>query len=136
MSKHREKLVLYSSRSDFGQPSYKGDAGKTDEDLEFFIDNKGNDENEDEKIDDSMNDVFVAAARAMRSDANGSGKKRKEISVEKKKDGVKFQRRNLVLVDHSGSRSGESSSSSEKDDSESASEVEDPDSDEDEDDLE
>ncbi|KAL7586483.1 hypothetical protein Lser_V15G38875 [Lactuca serriola] len=129
MSKHREKLVLYSSRSDFGQPSYKGDEGKTDEDLEFFIDNKGNDENEEEKIDDSMNDVFVAAAHAMRSDANGSGKKRKEISVEKKKDGVKFQRQNLVLVDHSG----ENSSLSEKeDDSESASEVEDPDSDSDE----
>lgn len=95
----------------------------------FFIGNKGNDENEDEKIDDSMNDVFVAAAHAMRSDANGSGKKRKEISVEKKKDGVKFQRQNLVLVDHSG----ENSSLSEKeDDSESASEVEDPDSDSDE----
>lgn len=111
MSKHRERLVGYSSRMDLDQPSSE----KTDNSLLFFIDDKGNDE--DENINDSMNDVFVAAAREMQS-----GKKRKE-SKKKKKDGVKFQRYNL-----SGSRSvGEF----ENDDSDSASEVEDPDSDED-----
>ncbi|KAI3782807.1 hypothetical protein L2E82_12864 [Cichorium intybus] len=120
MSKYRERLVLYTSKSDVGQPS-----GKTDQDLLFFIDNKGNDEDEDEKIDDSMNDVFVAAAHAMRSGTNGNGKKRKETSVEKKKDGVKFQRH------HSGPRSGEKTRSIGNDDSGSGSEVEDPDSDSD-----
>ncbi|KAI3507776.1 hypothetical protein L1887_22770 [Cichorium endivia] len=40
--------------------------------------NKGNIEDEDDKIDDSMNDVFVAAAHVMRSGTNGNWKKRKE----------------------------------------------------------
>ncbi|KAL4571848.1 hypothetical protein LXL04_018613 [Taraxacum kok-saghyz] len=120
MSNHREKLVLYSSRSvDFGQPS-----GEMDEDLVFFIDNKGNDENEDEKVDDLMNDVFVKAAYDMRSDVKGSGKKRKEIGGERDKNGVKFQRHEVI----SGS---DASSASEKEDSGSGSEVEDPDSDDD-----
>ncbi|KAI3772809.1 hypothetical protein L6452_04003 [Arctium lappa] len=112
MSKHRERLVGYSSRMDLDQPSSE----KTDNSLLFFIDNKGNDDDDDENINDSMNDVFVAAAREMQS-----GKKRKESK--KKKDGAKFQRYNLL-----GSRSvGEF----DNDDSDSASEVEDPDSDED-----
>ncbi|KAI3711330.1 hypothetical protein L2E82_41333 [Cichorium intybus] len=34
----------------------------------------------------SMKDVFVAAAHAMRYGTNGNGKKRKETSVEKNKD--------------------------------------------------
>ncbi|KAJ9547904.1 hypothetical protein OSB04_020447 [Centaurea solstitialis] len=112
MSKHRERLVGYSSKMDLDQPSSK----KTDNSLLFFIDNKGNNEDEDENINDSMNDVFVAAAREMQS-----GKKRKE--AEKKNDGVKFQRHNI-----SGSRSV---AELEKDVSDSASEVDDPDSDED-----
>lgn len=127
MSKHHARLVSYCSSSALDQPSYKPDARKADDDLVFFIDNKGNDE--DEKIDDSMNDAFVAAARSIQSDANESGKKRKETSVKKKKDQVKFQRYNLV--DHLGSKSGERRGLLDKDDSRSASEVEDPDSDED-----
>ncbi|KVI12199.1 uncharacterized protein LOC112505121 [Cynara cardunculus var. scolymus] len=111
MSKHRERLVRHSSRLDLDQPSSE----KTDNNLLFFIDNKGNDE--DENINDSMNDVFVAAAHEMQS-----GKKRKEIKT-KDKDGVKFQRHNL-----SGPRAaGEFKT----DDSDSASEVDDPYSDED-----
>ncbi|GKA12863.1 SNF2 domain protein [Tanacetum coccineum] len=131
MSKYHAKLVRYGSRSDVDQPSYKLDAGKTDSDLLFFIDNKGKDgdgDDDDEKIDDSMNDAFVAAARSIQSDTNESGKKRKETHVENKKDQVKFQRYNLV--DQSGSKSGTKTSSSKKDDSGSDSEVEDPDSDE------
>lgn len=130
MSKHHAKLVSYGSRSDVDQPSYKLDAGKTDSDLLFFIDNKGKDGDgdDDEKIDDSMNDAFVAAARSMQSDTSESGKKRKETLVEKKKDPVKFQR--YSLVDQPGSKSGKTGSSK-KDDSGSDSEVEDPDSDED-----
>lgn len=118
MSKYHAKLVQYKSTFDLDQQSYKLDTGKIDNDQLFFFDNKGNDE--DEKIDESMNDDFVAAARPMQSDTNESGKKRKETRIEKKKDQVKFQRYNLV--DHSGSRSVDSGS---------ASEVEDPDSDED-----
>ncbi|PWA72713.1 hypothetical protein CTI12_AA267840 [Artemisia annua] len=129
MSKHHAKLVSYGSRSDVDQSSYKLDAGKSDSDLLFFIDNKGkDDEGDDEKIDDSMNDAFVAAARSMQSDTSESGKKRKETRDEKKKDPVKFPRYNLVDL---GSKSGKKTSSSNKDDSGSDSEVEDPDSDED-----
>ncbi|XP_076955432.1 uncharacterized protein LOC143630248 [Bidens hawaiensis] len=129
ISKHRARLVGYVSSLDLDSQSHKPNAGKTEDDLEFFIDNKGNDEDEDEKIDDSMNDAFVAAARTMQSDTNESGKKRKERHAEKKKDGVKFQRYNHA--DHSGSKSGKKAGLLEKDDSRSESEVEDPDSDED-----
>ncbi|XP_076900917.1 uncharacterized protein LOC143555210 [Bidens hawaiensis] len=127
ISKHRARLVGYVSSLDLDSQSHKPNAGKTEDDLEFFIDNKGNDE--DEKIDDSMNDAFVAAARTMQSDTYESGKKRKERHAEKKKDGVKFQRYNLA--DHSGSKSGKKAGLLEKDVSHSESEVEDPDSDED-----
>ncbi|KAL8236454.1 hypothetical protein R6Q59_017535 [Mikania micrantha] len=127
MSKHHERLVNYRSSLDLDQQSYKLNTGKPDDDLVFFIDNKGDDE--DDKIDDSMNDAFVAAARSMQSDTNESGRKRKEMSVEKKKYGVKFQRYNLV--DQSESKSSKKTGLLEKDDSSSASETEDPDSDED-----
>ncbi|KAI3742102.1 hypothetical protein L1987_59782 [Smallanthus sonchifolius] len=128
ISKHRARLVHYRSSLDLDPQSSKlNAAGKNDDDLGFFIDNKGNDE--EEKIDDSMNDVFVAAARSMQSGTNESGKKRKETHFGKKKGGVKFQRYNLV--DHSGSKSGKKTGLLEKDDSSSDSEVEDPDSDED-----
>ncbi|KAM0071155.1 hypothetical protein Hdeb2414_s0001g00021661 [Helianthus debilis subsp. tardiflorus] len=127
ISKHHARLVRYGSSMDLDSQSYKLNAGKTEDDLEFFIDNKGKDE--DEKIDDSTNDAFVAAARSMQSGTKESGKKRKETRVGKKKDGVKFQRYNLV--DHLGSKSGKNSGLLEKDDSRSESEVEDPDSDED-----
>ncbi|KAI3518321.1 hypothetical protein L1887_06917 [Cichorium endivia] len=65
--------------------------GKTDQDLLFFIDNKGNDEVE--KIDDDSMKID-----AMRPGVNGNGKKQKETSVEKKKDGVKFQRHHSDLL--------------------------------------
>nr|XP_043618692.1 uncharacterized protein LOC122590560 [Erigeron canadensis] len=127
MSKHRDRLVNYSSRMDLDQPSSKVDGGNTANDLLFFIDNKGDDDDEDDKIDDSMNDAFVTAARAMQSDEGG--KKRKETRVDKKKDRVKFQRYNLV--DHSSSKSGKKTRLINEDDLGGASEVEDPDSDED-----
>ncbi|KAK9055606.1 hypothetical protein SSX86_026691 [Deinandra increscens subsp. villosa] len=91
ISKHRARLVRYRSNLDLDRQPYKLNAGKTDDDLVFFIDNKGNDE--DDKADDSMNDAFVVAARSMQSDTNESGKKRKETRVGKKKDGIKFQRK-------------------------------------------
>lgn len=91
ISKCRTKLVLDISKADFEQPSSKLEGKKKDDDILFYIDNKGEDEDADEdKVNKSMSTAFVAAAHRMESTENGGRKRKEGRSAEKKIKFVKY----------------------------------------------
>lgn len=64
---------------------------KKDDDILFYIDNKGEDEDADEdKVNKSMSTAFVAAAHRMESTENGGRKRKEGRSAEKKIKFVKY----------------------------------------------
>lgn len=85
--KYRSKLVRDTSKTDFEQPASKLDSKRVEEDLLFYVDNKGEKEDtdeEDKNTNESMNAAFVAASHTMKS-MDKEGRKRKEGSAEKEK---------------------------------------------------
>nr|GME07524.1 SNF2 domain protein [Ipomoea batatas] len=134
MSKICAKLMIDDANEDTKQLVRKSSSKKSDEDLLFYIDNKGeedesdeedNENEDDEEMKESMSAAFVAAARTMQS-AEPKQKKRKGREAERKK--VKFLKHNLY---NDSQLSGGKSTIVQKDDSESGSEVENPSSDDD-----
>ncbi|KAJ8568706.1 hypothetical protein K7X08_030928 [Anisodus acutangulus] len=123
MSKTRAKLLLDSMTEGLEQPVLKDAKKKSDADLIFYIDNKGEeDEKEgDEKMNESVSAAFVSAAHTMQS-AEPEKRKRKGKDSEHKSR-VKFLK--YSLHENSGSREGRSSIA-DSDDSSSESEVENP----------
>lgn len=98
-----------------------------DDDILFYIDNKGEDEDADEdKMNESMSTAFVAAAHAMKLTENGGRKRKEGRSAEQKK--IKFVK--YDLSQNSDSARGRPSFFS-NDGFSSESEVENPLSDED-----
>nr|GMC96205.1 SNF2 domain protein [Ipomoea batatas]GME11819.1 SNF2 domain protein [Ipomoea batatas] len=135
MSKICAKLVIDDANEDTKQLVRKSSSKKSDEDLLFYIDNKGEEdesdeednenEDDDEEMKESMSAAFVAAAHTMQS-AQPKQKKRKGREAERKK--VKFLKHDLY---NDSQLSGGKSTIIQKDDSESGSEVENPSSDDD-----
>ncbi|MCD7454151.1 hypothetical protein HAX54_023633 [Datura stramonium] len=122
MSKTRAKLLLESMTEGFEQPVLKDGKKKSDTDLLFYIDNKGEEDEEegDEKMNVSASDAFVAAARTMQS-AEPERKRKGKDSEHKSR--VKFLK--YSLHENSGSKEGRSLIA-DSDDSSSESEVENP----------
>ncbi|KAK4368668.1 hypothetical protein RND71_012460 [Anisodus tanguticus] len=127
MSKTRAKLLLDSMTEGLEQPVLKDAKKKSDADLIFYIDNKGEEDEEegDEKMNESVSAAFVSASHTMQS-AEPEKRKRKGKDSEHKSR-VKFLK--YSLHENSGSREGRSSIA-DSDDSSSESEVENPSTDE------
>lgn len=100
---------------------------KADDDVLFYIDNKGEHKDaDDDQMNQSMTTAFVAAAHTMKSTVNGGRKRKDGRSAEKKK--IKFVKHDLGQ--NSGSARARSSLVS-NDGFSSESEVENPLSDDD-----
>ncbi|GMN30013.1 hypothetical protein TIFTF001_041394 [Ficus carica] len=128
--KSHAKLVRDTPKSDFKQPASKLQSMKVDDDLLFYIDNKGEGldrDEENEKMNEAMTAAFVAAAHSIKSADNG-GKKRKEGRSTEKKRKVKFLK--YEPLQNSESPSGRTPVVS-YDNESSGSEVDNPPSDED-----
>lgn len=128
--KSHAKLVRDTPKSDFEQPASKLQSMKVDDDLLFYIDNKGEEldrDEENEKMNEAMTAAFVAAAHSMKSADNG-GKKRKEGRSTGKKRKGKFLK--YEPLQNSESASGRTPVVSYENES-SGSEVDNPPSDED-----
>lgn len=122
MLKNRARLLIDNLKADSG----KADDETSEDDVLFFIDNKGKVDDgveDDGKVNESMSAVFMAAAHTMQSAKEGGGRKRKEGRGAGKKKQVKFQR--YDLFGHLDS-SGDKDKFLDKDGSRSGSEVEDP----------
>lgn len=103
---------------------------KSDSDLLFYVDSKGQEEcesEEDEKAGERMSAAFTDAARSMQSSEQG-GRKRKTKDGKKRKT-VKFVKYNIT--DHSSLSEGRSALPSNDDCSDDGSDLENPSSDED-----
>ncbi|KAJ8532009.1 hypothetical protein K7X08_011932 [Anisodus acutangulus] len=126
MSKTRAKLLLNSMTEGLEQPVLKHGKKKSDADLIFYIDNKGEeDEGEgDEKMNESVSAAFVSAAHTMQSAE--PEKRKREGKDSEHKSRVKFLKYSL----HENSVSKGRSSIADSDDSSSESEVENPSTDE------
>ncbi|XP_059284359.1 uncharacterized protein LOC132037771 [Lycium ferocissimum] len=127
MSKTRAKLLLDSMPEGFEQPALKDSKKKSDTDLIFYIDNKGEEDEEegDEKMNESASAAFVSAAHTMQSVEPEKRKRKGKDS--KHKNRVKFLK--YSLHENSGSKQGQSSVA-DSDDSSSESDVENPSTDE------
>ncbi|KAK3210540.1 hypothetical protein Dsin_015246 [Dipteronia sinensis] len=126
--KSRAKLAVDNSKTDYEYQSSKVKRNEASGDLLFYIDNKGEDEDEeDEEMNESMSAAFVAAAHSMKLPKNG-GRKRKEMGSAGNKKKIKYPKHDLS-DNHGSTREGFSSVSNE--DLSSESEVDDPISDED-----
>ncbi|KAH0743343.1 hypothetical protein KY290_031336 [Solanum tuberosum] len=122
MSKIRAKLLLDSMTEGFEQPALKDGKKKSENDILFYIDNKGEEDEEegDVKMNESASAAFVSAAHTMES-AEPERRKRKGKDSEHKSR-VKFLK--YSLRENSGSNG--QSSIADSDDSSSESEVENP----------
>ncbi|KAJ4958086.1 hypothetical protein NE237_025197 [Protea cynaroides] len=129
IAKFHHKLV-FDMRVDNEFSVSKSDSQLGDGDLPFYIDNKGEEENEvegDQEMIESMDAAFLAAAHTMNFTANDRRRKQREGRVEGEKQ-VKF----IKYQRHDDSAKGKFPSSTDVDgQSSSASEVENPFSDED-----
>lgn len=125
MLKYRAKLLADNLEEDLKHVGSKEDKSGTDMDLLFYIDNKGQQEDENEKDetkDEAMSVAFVAAAHSLQSVEHAGGQKRKAESKERKKQPKLFK---YNLYEDSG-LSGEKSDLIGNEDSSSESEVENP----------
>ncbi|XP_049413923.1 uncharacterized protein LOC125876729 [Solanum stenotomum] len=122
MSKIRAKLLLDSMTEGFEQPALKDGKKKSENDFLFYIDNKGEEDEEegDVKMNESASAAFVSAAHTMES-AEPERRKRKGKDSEHKSR-VKFLK--YSLRENFGSNG--QSSIADSDDSSSESEVENP----------
>lgn len=135
IAQYKSRLKFDILEAEHEQLAYDRRGTKTDADLGFFIDNKGEGEGEgedgsenDERAKESMNAAFVKAAHTMTSAENGGGRKRKGGRSGGKKKHIKFLKYNL----HNDSgASGEISAFLRNHEASTGSEVEDPLSDED-----
>lgn len=126
MSSYRAKLVLDNSE-DSKVSAYKENQ-KSDADLLFYIDNKGEPEDEvekDEKMTEAVSAAFVVAAQSVQSAEHG-GRKRKAGNI-KKKNQLKFLKYNLY---EDSAPSAEKPTVVDKNGLSSVSDVENPSSDE------
>ncbi|XP_022960841.1 uncharacterized protein LOC111461526 [Cucurbita moschata] len=128
ISNRRAKLVLDTSKSVSGHPTSEGNS--VDDELLFYIDKQGENENgseeEDRVMDESVNAALVSAAHTMSTTQNGSGKKKRQRMAKKQKK-IKFTKYDLVL----NSDVTELRSAVEDNDTDSEGEVHNPHSDED-----
>ncbi|KAI9191663.1 hypothetical protein LWI28_011666 [Acer negundo] len=124
--KSHAKLAVDNSKTDCEYQSSKVKGNEASGDLLFYIDNKGEEE-EDEEMNESMSAAFVVAAHSIKFPENG-GRKRKEMGSTGNKKKIKHLKHDLS-DNHGSTREGFSSVSNE--DLSSESEVEDPISDED-----
>ncbi|KDP33740.1 hypothetical protein JCGZ_07311 [Jatropha curcas] len=130
ISKFCAKLALDDPESDYQLSAPKPEGRKADVDLQFYVDNKGEEEDhdgDDKETNESMSAAFLAAAHTMRFTENG-GRKRKEGRSAGRKRKTKVLKHDLS--DNSDS-DGKGQSSVSDDSSGSESEVENPTSDED-----
>ncbi|CAN6699326.1 unnamed protein product [Malus baccata var. baccata] len=91
IAKFRTKLALDISKSDSLRPASNLEEQKVDDDLLFYIDNKGEDEHRDEE-DEKVNES-IAATHTM-SSSEKRGRKRKGKKAEKKEK-IKFVKYDL-----------------------------------------
>lgn len=122
ISKIRAKSLLDSMTEGFEQPALKDAKKKSENDILFYIDNKGEEDEEegDEKMNESDSAAFVSAAHTMES-AEPERRKRKGKDSEQKSR-VKFLKYSL----HENSGSKGKPSIADNDDSSSEGEVENP----------
>ncbi|XP_058206654.1 uncharacterized protein LOC131320090 [Rhododendron vialii] len=96
IAQYKSRLTFDILEAEHEQLAYNRRGTKTDADLGFFIDNKGEDGSEnDERTKESMNAAFVKAAHTMTSAENGGGRKRKGGRSGGKKKHIKFLKYNL-----------------------------------------
>lgn len=128
MSKYHSRLAVDSLTAENEQLELTATRKKSDTDLIFYIDNKGQEDQNEEngKTNEPINDAFVAAAHAMQSGGNG-GQRKRRVGKSSEKKQVKYLK--YKITEHPGSSVGKDGSSSE-------SEVQNPASDEDGDDVE
>lgn len=133
IGQYKSRLASDILEAEQEQLAYDRRGTKTNADLGFFIDNKGEGEGEDEsendeRTKDCMNAAFVAAAHAMASAENGGGRKRKGGRSGGKNKHIKFLKYNLQ---NDSGASGEKSAFLKNHEAGTGSEVENPISDED-----
>ncbi|POO00641.1 SNF2 domain protein [Trema orientale] len=90
--KSHVKLLRDTFRPDFQQLASKIESKKMDDDLLFYVDNKGEEldgDSDDENSNDAITAAFVAAAHSMKSKDYGGRKRKNERSAEKKSK-IKF----------------------------------------------
>ncbi|KAL9443728.1 hypothetical protein AB3S75_016993 [Citrus x aurantiifolia] len=96
--KSRAKLAVDNSKADYEHQSSKIEGKKANDNLLFYIDNKGEEEEsegeENKEINESMNAAFVAAAHSMKM-TEDSGRKRKERGSSGKKKKIKYHKFDL-----------------------------------------
>ncbi|KAK9208720.1 hypothetical protein WN944_001080 [Citrus x changshan-huyou] len=96
--KSRAKLAVDNSKADYEHQSSKIEGKKANDNLLFYIDNKGEEEEsegeENKEINESMNAAFVAAAHSMKMTEDG-GRKRKERGSSGKKKKIKYHKFDL-----------------------------------------
>ncbi|KAH9762843.1 hypothetical protein KPL70_000952 [Citrus sinensis] len=91
-------LTVDNSKADYEHQSSKIEGKKANDNLLFYIDNKGEEEEsegeENKEINESMNAAFVAAAHSMKM-TEDSGRKRKERGSSGKKKKIKYHKFDL-----------------------------------------
>lgn len=96
--KSRAKLAVDNSKADYEHQSSKIEGKKANDNLLFYIDNKGEEEEsegeENKELNESMNAAFVAAAHSMKM-TEDSGRKRKEGGSSGKKKKIKYHKFDL-----------------------------------------
>lgn len=129
--KSRAELAVYNSKADYEHQSSKIEGKEANDDLLFYIDNRGEEEEgegeENKEINESMNAAFVAAAHSMKMTEDG-GRKRKERGSSGKKKKIKYHKFDLSNTSNS---TKERFLSVSNEGSSSESEIEEPLSDED-----
>ncbi|KAK1354860.1 DNA ligase 4 [Heracleum sosnowskyi] len=122
MSKYRARLMINSLETDNEQPDSITNGKKSDNNVLFYFDNKG-DEEMNEDIDDKnkpISDAFMAAAHSLQSVESVGKRKRKERKGSEKKH-LKFRKHSINEISLS---SGDMFPSFEEDNSSSEAEVE------------